>query len=308
MDLVFRTLSFLPLWLLHGIGVLVGHLVYWGSPTYRRNLRANLRQALGDGATPALARQVAGESGKTMMEMPIMWCSSTAKVAALVREVKGWEVAEAAQARGDGLLFLTPHLGCFEIVGQYIASRLPIAVLYRKPKQVWLDRLMRNGRDRSGMQAWPADLSGVRALMKSLRRSEAVGLLPDQAPKAGEGIWSPFFGRPAFTMTLAARLSASAAQVVFVWAERLPAGRGYRLRFSLPPQALTGDVPARAAQINLAVEALIRSCPQQYMWGYKRYKQPLGAPPAPPWPDGSADLPRSPATPVTDASAGEVRE
>lgn len=284
MSFVFAILRFLPLRVLHALGGLAGRLVFLMSPTYRRNLRANLANALGPETAARLEGRAAAEAGKTVLELPAMWAAPAAHVVSLVREVRGWEAVEAARAAGAGLVFLTPHLGCFEITAQFIATRVPIAVLYRIPRQAWLDRLMREGRSRPGMTSWPADLAGVRALMKSLRRKEAVGLLPDQAPKAGEGLWLPFFGRPAYTMTLAARLAEGSTQAVFVWGERLPRGAGYRLHFSFPLTPLVGDLAERATQINGEVEALIRSCPEQYLWGYNRYKRPQGAPPAPPWP------------------------
>ena len=283
MSVLFRLLSFLPLPLLHLVGTVVGWVVWALAPTYRRVLRGNLRLAFGDEKAAALERSVAVEAGKALFEMPIMWCAPAERVVGLVREVSGWEVVEAARARGAGLVFLTPHLGCFEITAQYIATQIPIAVLYRIPKQAWLDQLMRQGRSRPGMTSWPADLSGVRALMKSLRRGEAVGLLPDQAPKAGEGQWLPFFGRPAYTMTLAARLSEGATQVVFVWGERLPKGAGFRVRFTLPGEPLSGELGERAAVLNCEVERLIRIRPEQYLWGYNRYKRPAGAPTPPHW-------------------------
>jgi KDO2-lipid IV(A) lauroyltransferase len=127
----------------------------------------------------------------------------------------------------------------------------------------------------------PADLSGVRRLIGALRKGEAVGLLPDQAPGAGEGKWLPWFGRPAYTMTLAARLSETGAALIFAFAERLPAGRGYRLHFRGPRTPLVGDTLARAMQLNAEIEALVLECPQQYLWGYNRYKRPAGAEPPP---------------------------
>lgn len=126
-----------------------------------------------------------------------------------------------------------------------------------------------------------ADLTGVRALLKALKKGEAVGMLPDQAPKVGEGRWIDFFGKPAYTMTLAARLSESGATVLMVWAERLPGGAGYHFHLSRPTQALSGSTEERAAQISDEIETLIRQCPEQYLWGYNRYKRPRGveAPP-----------------------------
>jgi KDO2-lipid IV(A) lauroyltransferase len=123
----------------------------------------------------------------------------------------------------------------------------------------------------------PADLSGVRALIKALKKGQAVGMLPDQAPKVGEGLWLNFFGRPAYTMTLAARLTETGATPLMAWGERLPGGRGYRLHLRPPLKAFEGATVDRAQQINLEIEALVRECPTQYLWGYNRYKHPGGA-------------------------------
>jgi KDO2-lipid IV(A) lauroyltransferase len=105
-----------------------------------------------------------------------------------------------------------------------------------------------------------------------------VGLLPDQVPPEGLGVWAPFFGRPAYTMTLAARLQQqTGAQLLVLWGERLPRGAGYRIHVSdgpaLPAAGASGEQVAATA-VNAAMEALIRLCPEQYLWGYHRYKQP----------------------------------
>ena len=109
-----------------------------------------------------------------------------------------------------------------------------------------------------------------------------VGMLPDQAPKTGEGAWLKFFGRYAYTMTLAARLTETGAASLLTWGERLPGGRGYRVHFQPPQNPLAGSTVDRAQQINSEIELLIQQCPTQYLWGYNRYKRPGGAelPPA----------------------------
>ena len=124
-------------------------------------------------------------------------------------------------------------------------------------------------------------MTGVRALLKALKRGEAVGMLPDQAPKMGEGLWVDFFGKPAYTMTLAARLTETGAAVIMVWAERLPAGAGYHFHLQQPTQPISGNTEERAVKISHEIECLIRQCPEQYLWGYNRYKRPRGveAPP-----------------------------
>lgn len=268
MGFLFRLLSHLPLYALHNLGALAGWLAYALSPTYRRHLRENMALA---GVTDHRHAAIA-EAGKTILELPKIWLRPQAKVVGRVVKVSGWELVEAAWREGRGILFLTPHLGCFEITAQYYANFRPITVLYRRPKQDWLAPIMEEGRG-AHLNLAPADMSGVRKLIKALKSNEAVGMLPDQAPGAGEGEWVPFFGRPAYTMTLAARLAQTGATVLFAYAERLHYGAGYHLHF-LPPAGAV-DTPA---DINREIERIVMRCPGQYLWGYNRYKQPSGAP------------------------------
>ncbi len=274
MVFLFRLLSRLPLGWLHGIGGLLGRLVYGVSPTYRRNLRANLAQAgLGAELRPAAA----AEAGKQMLEVARVWLRTQREAVAHVVEVRGAEHLEAARREGRGIIFLTPHLGCFEITGQYLALDGELTALYRPPKSRLLQELILLGRRRERLHLAPANVSGVRLLVRALKRREMVILVPDQAPREGEGVWADFFGRPAYTMTLAARLSETEAPCLMVWGERLSAGRGFRIHFSPPQRPLTGSTEERAQRINAEIEHLIRLCPQQYLWGYNRYKRPSGA-------------------------------
>ncbi len=267
MGFLFRFLSRLPLPVLHNLGALLGWLAYALSPTYRRHLRGNTAQA---GCEAARAAAVA-EAGKTLLELPKVWLRPQDEVVGRVVKVSGWELVERAWQAGRGLLFLTPHLGCFEITAQYYAKHRPITVLYRRPKQDWLAPLIEQGRG-ANLRLAPADVGGVRKLIRALKSGEAVGMLPDQAPKAGEGEWAPFFGRPAYTMTLAARLAQMDATVLLAYAERLHYGAGYHLRLFAPQSPV-----ATPADVNREIERLVRLCPGQYLWGYNRYK---GQPPA----------------------------
>ncbi|MDP2170792.1 MAG: lysophospholipid acyltransferase family protein [Rhodocyclaceae bacterium] len=269
MGFLFRLLARLPLPVLHNLGALLGWLIWLLSPTYRRHLKENTAQA---GSVAVAARHAAvAETGKSLPELPKLWLRPQDEVVGRVVKVSGWELVEAAWGAGRGILFLTPHLGCFEIAAQYYAAHRPITALYRRPKQAWLAPIMESGRG-ANLKLAPADLSGVRKLIKALRTGEAVGILPDQVPKQGEGVWAPFFGRPAYTMTLAARLAQTGATVIFAFGERLHYGAGYHLRLFAP----VGDVTTPAG-INREIERLVLMCPEQYLWGYNRYK---GTPPA----------------------------
>lgn len=268
----------LPLSVLHALGALLGWAMYGLSPTYRRHLRENLAAAgIHDAATRRAA--IAG-AGKLLAELPAVWLRPRAEVRSLVRRIDGREAVDAARAEGKAIVFLTPHLGCFEIAAQAAAEEFPITVLYRAPKLKWMQPFIEQGRGQDNVRLAQADLTGVRELLAALMRKEAVGILPDQVPGEGEGEWVEFFGRPAYTMTLAARFVARPGTATFLaYGERLPGGGGYVLHVRPMPDKLDGESEVR--RMNRGLEALIRECPGQYLWGYNRYKKPKGAPAAP---------------------------
>jgi KDO2-lipid IV(A) lauroyltransferase len=272
---LFRVLSWMPLPLLHAAGWLLGWLSFALSGRYRRRLFAHAAQA---GVSRRVALASVGESGKLVAELPRLWLGSPVRV-----DWQGAGHIEAQQTQGSGVLFLTPHLGCFEITAQAYARRFgathPMTVLFRPARKPWLRDLVAGARERPGLLTAPTTLAGVKQLIKALRAGQAVGLLPDQVPPDGQGVWAPFFGRDAYTMTLSARLAqAGGVRILLSWGERLSWGRGYRVHVrpfeSLNGGPLSADASAAAGQINRAMEALVRECPAQYLWSYDRYKTP----------------------------------
>ena len=273
MTFVFRLLSRFPLPVLHALGALVGALFYLLSGRERRRIAEHLALAFPDGAPAGVGWRSALQSGRAMLELPWLWLRPIEQVVARVDRVDGWEAVEAARARGVPLLFFTPHIGCFELAGQFIGARLPITVLYRESKNPAMAPLYDAGRNRGQMSGAPADTSGVRKMLKALKQKEAVGILPDQVPQHGEGVWLPFFGRPAYTMTLAARFSAIRdVATFFVYVTRESGGRYHFHVQPTPP--LEGDEATRALVINREIEKIVRQQPDQYFWSYNRYKAP----------------------------------
>jgi len=275
-----RFLARFPLRWLQALGALVGWLYYAISPTHRERFRAN---ATGAGVPWAQARGGIAATGRMMMELPLLWLRPAGAPLPMPVQWQGGELIEAALAGGHGLVMLTPHLGCFEAIGQSYAERYgercgAMTVLYRPARQPWLHDLVEAARRRPGLEAAPSTLAGVRQMIRALKRGEVVGLLPDQVPPTGLGVWAPFFGRPAYTMTLAARLvQQTGAALLLVWGERLPKGAGYVVRVSELGEPLPDDNVAAATVINRAMQRLILQCPQQYLWGYHRYRMPHAA-------------------------------
>jgi len=281
---LFNQFAHLPLSVLHRLGTAFGWLTYWSSRSYAERLRENLRNGLefiqgkenfSEAKFNKLLRENVSEVGKSAMELPWVWCRPLEEVVAKVKQCNGWEHIEAAQAKGKGVLMMTPHFGCFEMISLYIAARQPMTSMYRPPKWKFLDILMHQGRERGQTKLAPTDMGGVRQLLKALKRGETVGVLPDQVPGNGEGEWSSFFGRPAYTMTLIGRLiQSSGAGMVMCRCKRLAGGEGYELDIS--PLYIDESVSI-SQQINASMEQVIAACPEQYLWSYNRYKVPRGA-------------------------------
>lgn len=277
-----RALAGWPLALLHALGTPLGWAVYLASPSYRARFKANAAQA---GVPWRQARGAIAAAGRMVMELPPLWLRPAGAALPMPVHWDGVEHLQHALAPGRGLLLLTPHMGCFEVASQSYAERFgeklaPITVLFRPARKPWLRGLVEGARRRPQLDTAPATLAGVRQMIRALRRGETVGLLPDQVPPEGQGVWAPFFGKPAYTMTLAARLvQQTGCALLVLWAERLPHGRGFHVRVGPLGEPLPGEPEAAAAVINRAMEGLILACPEQYLWGYHRYKSPrAGAP------------------------------
>jgi KDO2-lipid IV(A) lauroyltransferase len=269
---LFRLLSRLPLPVLHLTGAALGWIVYVTTPSYRRRLNEHLERA----GYRGLRRSAIAEAGKSLMELPFVWCGPAHRVVPSAH-VGNLDLPLAAMAEGRGMICLTPHLGCFEILARVVSEQIPVTVLYRPPRKDALKPLVEAARARPTVRLAPANLSGVRMLLKALKAGEAVGLLPDQVPRQGEGAWADFYGKPAYTMTLPAKLhQMSGAPIILAYAERLKWGRGFELRFVRFEETLSGTPEQQARSINAAMEKLIALCPAQYYWSYNRYKAPPG--------------------------------
>lgn len=270
LSIIFKPFGYLSLRLLHGLGAALGLLLYYCMRQTKKQTIENISQsqlAKNPADVNEMARNSFIELGKAMLETPMIWQKKEADLLPLMQRVHGWKSVENALQTGKGVIFLTPHLGCFEITSIYYGSQHPITVLYRPPKLKWLQNFILKGRNRTGVTLAAANTDGVRKLMQALKRGEAIGILPDQIPAAGEGEWADFFGKPAYTMSLASKLAVkTGAPVIMGFGERLEHGRGYALHLN------TVDSIATPTLLNKAIEQQIAQNPSQYLWSYNRYK------------------------------------
>ena len=271
LKLFFKCFAILSLPALHKLGAALGWLIYFYSPKSAKIMKENIRNsslANSDQAFKHILHENIAETGKSILETLGIWQKKETELLAMIKQVHGWPLIKDALQQGKGLIFLTPHLGCFEITSIYYGSKHPITVLYRAPKMSWLNPLIQAGRTRTGVSLAEANASGVRKLMQALKRGEAIGILPDQIPAAGEGEWADFFGKPAYTMTLASKLAEkTGATVIMAYGKRLANGAGFEIHLQKIESIAT------PALLNKAIEQQIAQKPSQYLWRYNRYKQ-----------------------------------
>ena len=282
---LFRLLARVPMPVMHRLGALLGWIVWYCAPDYRRRFKANAESA---GFTPGQYRPAIAAAGQMAAELPWLWLRPQGE--SVLRRVVRWEGVEAFEAamrEKTGVILVAPHLGSWEMCGQAIGERFletfgPITALFRPARKKWMADLIAAGsRDRPGLQTLPTNNTGVRGLIRTLRSGGYTGILPDQVPPLGQGVWAPFLGRPAYTMTLLPRLAQQTGAACFLSVcERLPRGAGYVIRFEpivgTPLTDPAAPIEAAAAAMNDAIGRLIHSLPGQYVWDYARYKEPRG--------------------------------
>lgn len=240
--------------------------------------RINLALALptlGDAARRALQRRVLRATAWQALDTLAVWTRPRAANLARIREHHGVAHYHAALAAGRGVIVAAPHFGQWELLNQWLAAQAPIAILYRPPDSALGEAFLRRVRANAGAGVVQVRAEGpaVRQLWKTLAAGGAVGILPDQQPKRGEGEFAPFFGVQALTMTLLPRLAArSGTPVLLAWCQRIGESADYALHIEPAPDAVAGEnLPAAVAALNAAIEAIARRDPAQYQWTYKRY-------------------------------------
>ncbi|HFC8535821.1 TPA: lysophospholipid acyltransferase family protein [Neisseria bacilliformis] len=284
--LLCRLLALLPLKCLHALAYFWGGLAFYLRREDRETIRANLRTA-NLAADNAAVKAVLRETAKSGLELPVAFFRRPEAIEALFQETHGWQHIENAVAAGEGLLLITPHIGSYDLAGRCISQQLPfpLTAMYKPPKIKAFDAVMQAGRVRGKGRTAPTSVQGVKQLIKALRSGEAVILLPDHVPspeEGGDGVWAEFFGRYAYTMTLAGKLAqVKGVKTLFFCGERLAGGAGFALHIEPMRGTLNGDKAHDARVVNENVEYWVRRFPQQYLFAYNRYKQPAGAPERP---------------------------
>lgn len=220
-----------------------------------------------------LQRAVLRTTARQALETLRFWTRAPADNLARLRERHGQDLYDAALATGRGVIVVAPHFGNWELLNQWLSSRGPIAIVYAPPDSAVGDAFLLRVRSADNIRQVRAEGPAVRQLWKVLKDGGAVGILPDQQPKLGDGEFAPFFGVQALTMTLVSRLAErTGATVLMAWCERIGPDLDFALHVEPAPAEIADpDLALATAALNAAVERIARRDPAQYQWTYKRY-------------------------------------
>lgn len=276
--LFIRAVAKLSLSAAHGIGT-AGGLLYALVPGRMRDAGlTNIRIAfpeISDRDVRRLARRSAAHAGRVMLELPALWSWPRERVLGLVREVRGRELLDDALARGKGVVVATPHVGSWEMMLLWLGDYASLTAPFRELRLPELEDFVHAARQRTGTQMVPSQRFAALRLLRALRSGGIVGMAPDQDAGSGSGVFVPLFHEIANTGLLIPRIvGKSGATMLWIYAERLERGEGFRMHIEAGDAEIGSEDPVRAARaMNRDIESIVSRFPEQYLWFYKRYRR-----------------------------------
>ena len=272
MNIVLKVFFSLPLIFIHLLGCFLGLLMYLLDAKFRERTVKHISQShivSGKIATKNLIISNAMHIGMALMESFSIWFASKTRIKRLVVRTKNWDLIKKLKSNNKGIIFLTPHIGSFEITAQYYGLFSPIKVMYKPTGRKWINQLIYQGRNKNFVTPVNIELGGMKQILKALKNGEAVGILPDQVPPEGHGEWSSFFNQKVYTMTLVQKLhTLTKAPIIFAIGRRLKMGSGFEIELF----EFKGSVTTK--KIDAYIETIVKTSPEQYLWNYRRYKLP----------------------------------
>jgi len=278
--LIIKFIGALPRPLARAAGITVGRIVYLLHLRLRWVGMRNLALAFPEKSRRERARILRGvftSLGRQLAEV-CLFPKYTLKNVGKVVVYDGFENYERAFARGKGVLFLTGHLGGWELSAfTHSMHGHRMHVVMRPMDNVYLDRMIRRYRTMHGNATFDKD-DFVRGLLSAMKKGEVVGILMDTNMTLTQGVFVDFFGVQACTASglarIALRTDAAVIPTFTVWDSKL---RKYRLRFDPPVQLVrTGDDEADAiantALFTKIIEEYVRRYPDQWLWVHRRWK------------------------------------
>ncbi|WP_323813083.1 lysophospholipid acyltransferase family protein [Cellvibrio sp. NN19] len=275
--LTMKAMKLLPFGLLRNLGTFLGHCNWLISSRAKKTTLTNLKICFPD-LNPAeqrtLAKQSLCETAKAFMEASKIWQSDWNWLNSQITGESNENLLTEKLQKNRGLIVITLHLGNWEVAAAYLAQKLPLTALYQTSKYAKIDNLILQARQEKNMQMAPSNPHGIKKLLQALRNKQAICILPDQVPDRNTGrIISPFFNKPAWTMSLIHNLiKRTECEVCYCYALR--AEKGFHLYVAdANPDIFNEQLEISAAAMNADLENIVRKAPSQYQWEYKRFRQ-----------------------------------
>ena len=277
-----RLTYFLPRSVSYGLNRLAGTLNQFFNGKATRVMRRNLELCFPQLDENQINRKLAShlrQNARLTYEFASAWLGDKAVIQQRLLSVNGGALINRAVEHQQPVIVAVPHLGNWEYFWHWLQFNYPLVGMYQPSKFSGVDELVLAARSRFGGELFATDAKGILGLMRSLKQGKVMMILPDQAPRQGAGIYSPFYGQSAYTMTLLHRfIEKTGAQLVFGACLRAREGDGFHIHVEAP-QFETRDQTLESfnQSMNLQIESLINQWPEQYQWSYKRFKrQPEG--------------------------------
>ncbi|MGE8537788.1 MAG: lysophospholipid acyltransferase family protein [Acinetobacter sp.] len=277
-----KNFSKLPLRLIQNLARLAGSLLYLSHSSARRVTEINLASAypeLSEAERADLSKRSLKSQCMTYAESVKIWGSSPDYALSLIRDVHGSDLFIQALKNPHGCLAVVPHFGTWELLNVWVNQHTSPVIMYKPSKNEDIDRFMLEARQRLNATLVPTDDSGVRALFKHLKQGGFSAILPDHVPKESGGIYSYFYGQNALSSTLLSKLAAKTqCSVIGLSCLRREDLSGYDIHVTtLSDDILSKDLQLSVDTLNKEMERIINIAPEQYLWGYKRFRNIEGA-------------------------------
>ncbi|MDW3095990.1 MAG: lysophospholipid acyltransferase family protein [Gammaproteobacteria bacterium] len=273
-----RLLSLFSLSTHHRIGKLLGYLLFIFKNRNKHIAQVNIGICfpnLSAKDKEKLLRNSLEENGKTLLECFWLWKHPQQVLSSLLGSIENQHLLKRASSQGS--IFVTPHFGSWEFIGLLTASSSDLLILYAPPKSKQVGLLSYQGRGSTGGTVISTDELNVKHMIRHIKNGGSVGILPDQVPDGNGGVYSAFFKRKAYTSTLVCKLAKKLqCPVVFCYALRsneIPL-KYNAYYYDAPNEIYSDDISLGTDTLNKCIEKFIRAAPEQYIWGYKRFKRP----------------------------------
>lgn len=243
----------------------------------KRTIRVNLRLAFAEYSEQecdSFTKAVIKNQALIAVESVKCWAMPPEWSLAQIDNVYNKEVLDEALTNPNGMLAIVPHLGTWEMMNAWINQFGSPTILYKPTKNKTVDEFILQGRQRLNATLVPTDASGVKAIFKTLKSGGFSIILPDHVPHPSGGVIVPFFGVETLSSTLASKLASKTKCALVGLTCLRNDNNGFDIYCTKldNPELYDRNMKVATKALNDAMEQMIRVCPSNYMWSYRRFK------------------------------------